>query len=624
MAQRIRGLPEHIAEVPEDGTDWLRWREDALLFREWCRRAADDDPEMRAYIMGLAANDPAFDMLVYGAIFEPRRVTDQRIDEDGEIEEFVRPQGWYPWVPYPFQVELVRFIEDCMARQDDPLGRGDGVIEKSRDMGATWVFCFFVANRWRYADDFIAGLFSRKEDMVESKNQSSMFYRIEANLGLNTKVPDTCRAPGTIFDGHKVRPPSYLVPLGYEAKIHNTQLNLLHPTKTNEILGEATTSRSGVGTRTSMNVLDEAAKIDDLLEMWAIHEAVTDHRFALSSADRQYGDGMYILATQARLARQDPRREGPALLTLDWRKHPLRDEAWAQRRRARFAGDGDLNRFEREYEIDWDAGMGDWVYPASKTILPGRFPYELTHGDVYGQIDPGLRDPTSVIFHQYVPVQNRYRCIEAITLKTPNAEYLAPILMGFPPGHQARNAYVEQAIHEVMDFTWMLRQQGRKIVWIGDTYGDNQGGAGRESFYEALLRTSRELSKLYPDLPPVELVVMTKYDEGARFHRKRKECLTSMLPRYDFDDTPRVRYVLEAIQSNRYKSQEDGRLVMNEPNSPAHDWSSHPTSACEYGAVWFTILDLQKLPMTGATTAKAKKRRQANQRLAMPAGYRRL
>jgi hypothetical protein len=623
MAQRIRGLPDHIAEVPEDGTAWLQWREDALLFREWCRRVADDDPEKRAYILQLAANDVAFDMLVFGCIFEPRRVTDQRVTADGEIEEFVRPQGWYPWVPYPFQVEMVRFIDGCLDRQDDPLGRGDGVIEKSRDMGATWVFCFYVASKWRHADDFIAGLFSRKEDMVESKNQSSMFYRIEANLGLNSKIPETCRAHGTIFDGHTVRPPDWLVPAGYEAKIHNTQLNLLHPTKTNEILGEATTSRSGVGTRTTMNVLDEAAKIDDLLEMWSIHEAVTDHRFALSSADRQYGDGMYLLATQARLAAQDPTREGPALMTLDWRKHPLRDAAWAQRRKARFASDGDLNRFAREYEIDWDAGMGDWVYPAAKTILPGPFPYELTHGDVFGQIDPGLRDPTAIVFHQYVPVQNRYRCVEALTLKTPNAEYLAPILMGFPPGHPARSAYVEQAIHEVMDFTWLLRQQGRAITWIGDTYGDNAGGSGRESFYEALLRTSRELSKLYPDLPPVELVVMTKYDEGARFHRKRKECLTSLLPRYDFDDTPRVRYVLEAIQTNRYKSQEDGRLVMNEPNSPAHDWSSHPTSACEYGAVWFHILDLQRQPMTGATTAKARKRQQTPRRT-MPAGYRRL
>lgn len=596
MANTIRGLPAHLATVPDDTIDWLRWREKALAFRELCHRMCDDDPEQRAGIIALAAQDPAFFTLVFGCILEPRDITDYRVNDDGELVSFRKPRGWYPWIPYGFQIETIRFIEGCVSRQDDPTGKGDGVVEKSRDMGATWNFCLYVSHQWLFADDFIAGLFSRKEDLVDSNDPASMFYRIESLLGLNPKVPETTYAPGTIFDGARVRIPDYLIPAGYEAKVHNQKLSLRHPTKTNQIVGESTTSRSGIGTRTSVSIIDEAAKIDNLLEMWSGMGPVTNHRFVLSSADRRYGDGMFILANRAKLAAQDPTRSGASFLSLSWDRHPLRDAGWLERERARY--EGDEHGFKREYEIDWDAGMGDWVYPAAKTLIPVDAPFvEVGGGDVYGSIDPGLRDPTSVVFSQHMPVENIYHIFEALELATPNAEYLAPILMGFPPGHQVRAAYPEHALQDVMDFTWNMRKTGRAIRWVGDSYGDNAGGSSRESFYEALFLTSEELSKTYPDLPPVKIIVMTKYDEGARYHRKRKECLASMLPRMRFHDAPRTRFVLEAIQNNRYKSQDEDRIVMNEPNNPAHDWSSHATTACEFLAVMATIMDFQRGPV---------------------------
>lgn len=626
MPQIIRGLPASIATIPDDATGWLRWREQALAFREWAHRVADDDPEKRAAILRLAADDPAFFMLVYGSLLEPRTTPDTRVDADGNLVPFPKPQGWYPWVPYPFQVEMIRWIEDVMARPNDPLGRGDGVIEKSRDMGATWVFCLYVAHQWLFADDFVAGLISHKEDLVDSNDPKSMFFRIEALLGMNTRVPERAVAPGTIFDGLRVRTPAYLMPAGYEPKLHNLKLNLIHPSKSNFIVGESTTAKSGIGSRTTMSIIDEAAKIADLLTIWSGMGPVTSHRFALSSAERDFGDGMYTLVERGRQAQMQPGRPGPSFLSLPWDKHPLRDGAWYTAARNRY--EGNERGFRQEYEIDWYAGMGDAVYPAARTIMPVHAPYEPLKGEVWGTIDPGLRDPTAVAFLQHRLGENRYRLVEGLMLKTPSAEYLAPILMGFPRGHPVRALYNgDPSIEEVMDFTWELRKSGVNITWVGDPYGDNAGGAERESYYMALFRRSQELNQQYTEwqdepIRPVDLIVMTKYDEGARSHRKRKECLAQMLPRLDFHDIPRCRFFLEAVQSYRYKTQDEGRLVMNEPNAPAHDIYSHCATALEFWAVLATVMDY----MRGAPThqpARSRKKRKRDLR-PDPPGFRRV
>jgi len=592
---RINGFPDHIANVPEDRVGWLRWREDVLAFRELCHRLAEEDHEKRAGILALAASDPAFFMAVFGVIHEPRGTTDFRLDEHGNVVEMYRPRGWYPWIPYPFQVKFLRWIQEVLSTQSDESGKGDGAVEKSRDMGATWLFCAFAAWQWLFDDDVFVGFYSHKEALVDSSNPSSMFFKLRALLGINRKVPELCHAPDTIFDGHRVRLPDWMFPVGFESKEHDLKLNLKHPTKTNQIFGEATTSKSGIGSRTTWNLIDEGAKIDNVLDIWSGMSAVTDHRFINSSADRREGDGMYILVEQARAAQRDPSLEGPRLLSLPWHLHPLRDQGWYNRMKARHGADP--SGFAREYDIDWNAGQGDFVYPMARQIVPEPVEWDPLAGEVTCTIDPGLRDATAVEWFQFLPgTGGMYSCFEALVLKTPSAAYLAPILMGFPPGHEIRNNYPDTSIQDVMDLTWELRKNFIPVRYVGDPYGDNTGGAGTGSFYEALTLRSQELCAEYPDLPPVEIAVLTKYDEGARYHPKRKEAGASMIPRIKWNNSPRVRYVVESLQNYRYKSQDEGRLVQNEPNKPAHDWSSHPSTAFEYFAIIATIDNYLAMP----------------------------
>ncbi len=601
--------PFGMEVVPDTRRDWIRWREQVLKVRVLLRRKAESSPAFRAQLLELAAQDAAFFLCIYGSILEPRTIVDTTLDNDGNEMSFTRPRGWYPWVPYHYQVELIRTMEDTLATEEDTSGKGDLVIEKSRDMGATWTMCAYVAHDWLFGENVYVGLFSRKEEYVDSDNPNSMFFKIEALSGIYRKIQDTCYAPGTIFHGIPVKIPDYLRPVGFDERIHDHKLNLIHPTKSNQIFGESTTSKSGIASRTNYNIIDEGAKIAPLLDMWSGQSAVTSHRIVLSSADRREGDGMYTLVEDARRATRDPGIDGPRLVTLHWRRNPMFDDAWYERQKARHANDP--HGFAREYDIAWNAGIADWVYPHARELSPSYAPYDATLGQVWCTIDPGLADPSAMAWIQSEPGTPFYRVVESLVIRNPNAEYLAPLLMGFPPGHHVREMYHEASEQEILDFTWKLRQTGHAVEFVGDPYGRNSGGAGKETFYDALLRRSRELNRQYPERAPMELRVKCKFDEGARFHPARKESLSTLLPLLKIHKSPRCLYVLDALQRNRYRPSDDGRMVMNEANTPLHDWTSHIVTALEYFAVLVAIRR-----SLGVSNAKPKKVSRAPSRVA--------
>ncbi|WP_334109112.1 hypothetical protein [Methylobacillus sp.] len=612
MPNRIEGFPEQIATVPETAYEWLLWREKVLAFRELIHRQAEQGPAQKAAIVELCKNDPVFFMAIFGVLLDPKGETDLRVDEHGKIVDMPKPRGWYPWIPYPFQVETVRWYQDVQSRDYDPTGKGDGVVEKSRDMGITWTFCLIAAHEWLFLDDALIGFISHKEELVDSDKPKSMFYKLRSLIGINkfARIPERTYAPDTVYHLAPCRLPDWLVPGGFDPKLHDHKLSLKHPSRTNQISGESTTSRTGIGDRQSAVFIDEGSKNDKLSDIWSGLSAVTNHRYVFSSADRREGDGMYALVEKARAARYNPRQEGPSLLTLPWHAHPLRDDTWFANMRARHSDD--IAGFEREYEINWNAGIGDWVYPAAASIIPGDYPYDPLAGDVYITIDPGLRDPTAIQWYQYLPATgDTYALFDAITINIPSAQYLTPILMGWPPGHDMRmeQDYANSHdIQEIMDVMWQLREMGRSVTFVGDPYGDNAGGAMAQSFYTSMYLTSRELNQKYPDLKPFEIQVITKYDEGARYHRARKESLTRLLPLLRFNDLARVRYVIDALRAHRYKPMDTGRSAMSEPNSPVHDWTSHHASAAEYFAVLVRGREVASLPMLKPTKTTVRNR----------------
>jgi hypothetical protein len=136
-----------------------------------------------------------------------------------------------PFIPFPKQVDLVGFVLGLTDTEDD------GLIEKSRDMGATWVCSAISVWMWLYTDGSSIGWGSRKEQLVD-------------------KLGD----PDSIFE--KIRMlirsiPWYCVPKGFNEKTHLAYMKCINPANESTITGEAG-DNIGRGGRSSIYFKDEA------------------------------------------------------------------------------------------------------------------------------------------------------------------------------------------------------------------------------------------------------------------------------------------------------------------------------------------------------------------------------
>ena len=612
----IPGIPfPQLRDVPTDRAGWLHWREGILQWRtlahEWC----NESYEKRRAVLVEAEKDPAFFLVTFASLQEPRTDVDWQYNPDDPENPvaFEKPAGWYPWVPFPFQVDMIRWIEAILGRNRDPSGKMDGVVEKSRDMGATWVFSLYMAHQFLFSDNFAANIVSHTGDVVDKTGDiKSVFYKIESLIGINSRMPHTSYAPDTFWHDLPTGMPSFLRPDGWDPDVHDQKMKLTHPTKNNAIYGETTTTNAATGSRCTMMLIDEAARIKPLEDIWGNIAPVTNHRFAVSSADLRENSFFYDLVQKGKGAQRDASQHGPDVMSLPWFEHPLRDSGWLEMQRARA---GDIYQFEREYEMNYHAGYGDWVYPASQSLVPAYAPYDPTLGDVFCSIDPGIRDPSAVLWFQRDPVSQRYRLIEALVLETPTADYLAPILIGSPPDHPVRDEYRGNAA-EVMDFTWSLTTRGLPVRYVGDSYGNHRSGANinDETFYMALWRRARDFIAENEWTYDHKVQVNVRYDDMAQYHRKRKESLMGLIPILDIHDSDRCRYVLEAMRSNRYKPMEENRLTMREPMEPLHDWTSHPVSAAEFFATYIRVADGGTVPLTREEEQRRRKRAEYGRR----------
>ena len=75
-----------------------------------------------------------------------------------------------PFVLFPRQIELIEFLHNKYVIKND------GVIEKTRDCGATWVCAAFSVWLWIFHQDQSVGWGSRKEGLVDRIGDSDSIF----------------------------------------------------------------------------------------------------------------------------------------------------------------------------------------------------------------------------------------------------------------------------------------------------------------------------------------------------------------------------------------------------------------------------------------------------------------
>lgn len=555
----IPGLPDNLLIVPPapDSPDdplsdekrqaWAEWRTDIARYRIQRRHEIQENPELIPFERARCAMHPAYLSSVWLSIFEPRTRS--------------TGSGYMPFVPFAAQVDVMDALLWTL-RQDDE--NADAVWSKCRGWGASWIGCLLALWGWAFSDQWADPmpwnglLLSRKEELVDSKKQRSLFWKIDRLL--------------RDF-------PVWMIPDGFDWNVHRQKNVLINPHNGNELGGEATTSKSGRGDRVTWAWLDEAAAMPEFLQTWSTVAETTDHRWAVSTENMEEGPDFYNLRTGA---------EGgvrPHLIESDWWENPLNDNQWFERQRLRYAADPDA--FTREILRDPHAGTATWVYPRAWEISPDSNIVPQVGLPSYVAIDPGFADETALVAVQEMPDGCLAIIDSYINNKKPAAFY-TPMLKPELLGDDIDSDYAEWTPdvagvepvtyvygHAELEFARSIRGMGRPS-YIGDTYGDNVTGATADSVYSIWERFG-----VFVNRDRRGEKDLTAYIRQARTFKGRREALSERVGRLRFADTPGAIKVLKALQNNRFKPTSD-RPQMSEAKTPLHDWTSHYVTALEY------------------------------------------
>lgn len=267
------------------------------------RIAAASDDEF-ASLMRHYSDKPAEWITDFGMTFDPRN------PERGL-------PATAPFILFPKQVEAVNWIIDRWRKRED------GLVEKSRDMGVSWICVAVAVWMWTFEPGVVVGFGSRKEDYVDRiGDPSSLFWKIRSFIGL---LPPRMR------------------PAGYDEKKHAPFMRVLNPSNGSAIIGEAG-SNIGRGARTSVYFKDESAFYEQPEQIDAALSQTSNCKIDVSTPQ---GEGNPFW--KKRFGGKLP------VFVFDWRDDPRKGADWYARQRDVL----DPVVLAQEVDRDYSASIGN-------------------------------------------------------------------------------------------------------------------------------------------------------------------------------------------------------------------------------------------------------------------------
>lgn len=217
-----------------------------------------------------------------------------------------------PFLLFPKQVEFIEYLYAHWR------GRKDGVAEKSRDMGASWLCIAFSVWMWAFHEGTVFGFGSRKESYVDDlNNPNALFWKARMLI--------------------EYLPPEFK-PKGFELKTHAPFMKIINPESGSVIVGEAG-DNIGRGGRTSIYVIDEAAFLERAEAVDAALSQTSNCKIHVSTPNGA-GNAFY------------QKRHGGKLdvFTFDWKDDPRKDQEWYNKQCATLDPIVVAQEIDRNYE----------------------------------------------------------------------------------------------------------------------------------------------------------------------------------------------------------------------------------------------------------------------------------
>jgi phage terminase large subunit len=244
-----------------------------------------------------------------------------------------------PFVLFRRQVEFADFLLACVNEQQN------GLVEKSRDMGATWLCCAVSVWLWLYWPGAAVGWGSRKEQLVD-------------------KIGD----PDSIFEKMRIiirHLPKFMLPARFSEADDMPFMKIINRVTGATITGEAG-DNIGRGGRKLIYFKDESAHYERPEKIEAALADNTNCQIDISSVN---GLGNVFHRRREAGSEYHPgqalARNRVNVFVMDWREHPAKDQRWYDDRKAKAESDGLLHVFAQEVDRDYSASVEGVIIPAA-------------------------------------------------------------------------------------------------------------------------------------------------------------------------------------------------------------------------------------------------------------------
>lgn len=499
-----KNLNKYYYPAFKKGTDYIK---ENLDFRKKLEAEAYDDIDLQALTLSMCNDDVLFFFNVFAWTFNPR------LD-----------MPHLPFITYPFQDETIVEIVNCIEEGMDVF------IEKSRDMGISWIVLTIFVWGWLFRGwDLRAA--SRIRDYVDKGgDMNSLFEKMRY-----------------IID----RLPNWMLPHGFENK-RGTKFNsfcrLVNPVHNNTIVGESTNPNFARGGRSRAILYDEFAFWKCAEEAWTGGADTTNCRIIVSTpngkgnkfADIKFNDELKIKR-----------------IRLHWKLHPLKDDKWYEEECSRRTE----QEIAAELDISYEASAANRVYESFNNVPIGsnpEFDYDPTL-PLYVGWDFGHagKDPTAIIWAQLNPKNLELKVIDSYSKSNMDINYFGTLISG-----EMDSQF--QYDYEAMDL--INRHQGWKDgIHVGDPYDGNQTTFVRNTTIK------KELQKhgVYLNLDrgsnnPLERIrIVTMFMNNMRVHERCDGFIDSM-------------------QNSRWPKRNRLSESTSPVTKPVHNEYSHFRTALEY------------------------------------------
>lgn len=464
-----------------------------------------------------------------------------------------RPPKHFPFVQYDYQEKTIDWFSDRLANKEN------GLLEKSRDMGVTWLAGCFSVQHWLFDQGFTCLFGSEKEVKVDDKTMDSIFGKLRYLL---RKLPRFLRPEGFSLD-----------------TTDDTYMRLLNPANGNQITGESANPNFGRSGRSSICFLDEFAHMPRTDLVWA---SITENSDCVIPLSTPNGKGNEF----GRLRHET---EIP-VLSLHWSLHPLKDDDWYQNKKK----DRLPWQIAQELDLSYESSKRGKIYKFERQWhIASEIIYCDPELEQWVAWDFGIADPTAILWGQ-ITAEGMVQVYQCFELSDYDIDFHIPISLGLVPKEwpilgDGQKDYLRKVLEKI--------PMNHNANPYGDRHGNIRTSNSKRSCANAIYAATGKTLKT----------------SNRQTHDWRHKCVDNLL-KLRYNHTTRQKYSIVQVSPdclrfidcmNNYEWDiSNYEKFSDDQIKPLHNQYSHMVTAFEF----FTISRFPVVTDTGPSVREARHR----------------